>query len=823
VSEGEDFLLRGLSAHRALCREHLVVAPFQRVAEVYPSSTVTNVAPSSSRTDTAGSPFSTGRPQIRSVKSREYFTGVFGGSSFSAGSPPENDLWGSATKKGSFDEHGKFIVSDENEVPAEPLEPEKTEDEQEQSNATTEDFLAEPPAEKFDVPPPQSDSFASSFNDDFSAGALPSATSFPSVGGRSTSRFSSFAVPDESVPIQGGSPNQLPSAALNMGFPDDQDDLNDILSMAADPRSISPSRHSQVDRLTARFGSQTLNPDPTNYNSFSGYEPDALHRDSSHFFAPQSVPSGPPPSGGLFEHPVVPQQPALPPPPPQTTRVMIMADKLKWVYKDPQGNVQGPFSGLEMHDWYRGGYFHPNLEIKREDDGVFEPLHLLVKRIGNQREPFLVPLPSKTQTQIIPPRSTTTLSGWNTTLFGEGKEVEKSWAPGPAPITPAAISGTTLTADQQNALERRKQEEQYLLVRQREIAGGTASQHVPPLIPPVPHHIPPAPAHSYMPGPPYGAYPPMHMSMGITHHVHTGAPVQVQTLPPLDTLRTSTTPVPVSQPQPPREQSPTERYPPQNRFMSPWGAGPMGPLSPGNLPLQHNQPQEFSATPQFDEPLPVQEKADSHVEGVVERAEILHEPVEDSLSSTRNSSVAHEHADISSSQPVIPVPEDEPMADITDAVIDDSTQAVVTPTPVTRVAPWATPQKKDEQRKSPLSLKQIQELEAKTAAEQSRILTAQRDAASQRALTAGHAQAAAVLLANQPALPQGSTWGSVAAKGWNAKPAAISPGKKTLAEIQKEAEEERARLAKGKEIAGVPAVKGYASAAAAITPKVIFL
>ena len=211
---------------------------------------------------------------------------------------------------------------------------------------------------------------------------------------------------------------------------DHDDDVNDILSMAAGPRAISPPR--QMDRLTSRFASQSLGPDPSQYGAFGGigsFDTDPIRRDPtamSQFFPgpPQPQPSQQPPKpltkAGLFEHPVVPQQPALPPPPPQTTRVMIMADKLKWVYKDPHGNVQGPFTGLEMHEWYRGGYFHATLEVKREDDAHFDQLQTLVKKIGNQREPFLVPLPSKTQTQVIPPRSTTTLSGWNTTLFGEG-------------------------------------------------------------------------------------------------------------------------------------------------------------------------------------------------------------------------------------------------------------------------------------------------------------------------------------------------------------------------------------------------------------------
>lgn len=603
-----------------------------------------------------------------------------------------------------------------------------------------------------------------------------------------------------------------------------------------------------MDRLTSRFAAQSLNPESTNFNSFGGspYESDPIRRDSSQFFGPgQPGPGGPggPLGGGLFEHPVVPQQPSLPPAPPQTTRVMIMADKLRWVYKDPHGNVQGPFTGLEMHEWYRGGYFHPNLEVRREDDPAFEPLHSLVKRIGNQREPFLVPLPSKTQTQVIPPRSTTTLSGWNTTLFGESKEEVKPWTSVPATISAAALTGTTLTADQQNALERRKQEEQYLLVRQRELAATqpVVSTPVPPIIPPMVHHAPPppAPVHAYIPSPPYGPYAPLHpLPMGITHHVHSPAPVQVQTLPPLDTLRTASTPTqqqapppapPPSQPQPPREQSPLERY--QQAIMgimSPWGAGPMGPLSPGNMGMQQQSQtsQEFPS-PQLDEAAqPVtQEKAESpRIEGIVEKVEITPESVEEVVPEP----LSVEPTKLASPQLETPLPmEEEITADIVYEPIDaEPTVAITsTPTPQARIAPWATPQKKDDQRKSPLSLKQIQELEAQKAAEQARQIALQREIAAQKALAVSTqaAAAAAAMAQSQVGLPQGSTWGSVAAKGWTAKVSPIataSPGKKTMAEIQKEEEEERARLARGKEGGSVPVVRGYAGAASAGSQKV---
>jgi hypothetical protein len=138
---------------------------------------------------------------------------------------------------------------------------------------------------------------------------------------------------------------------------------------------------------------------------------------------------------------------------------------------------------------------------------------------------------------------------------------------------------------------------------------------------------------------------------------------------------------------------------------------------------------------------------------------------------------------------------------------------VATPSPA-RIAPWA---QKDEPKKS-LSLKQIQEMEAKRASEQAR-----RVAAERQHLLAQQAAAMPIPVAPQPGLPQGSTWGSVAAKGWTAKPAPAtpSPGKKTMAQIQKEEEDERTRLTRRKDVTTPSvAVRGYAGAAAAAAAKV---
>jgi len=135
-------------------------------------------------------------------------------------------------------------------------------------------------------------------------------------------------------------------------------------------------------------------------------------------------------------------------------RTMVMPDRMRWIYRDPQGNIQGPWTGLEMHDWFKAGFFSPDLQIKKLEDIEFEPLAQLVRRIGNSREPFLVP-------QIGIPHGPEP-NGPQWTGAAPAGSAQPPF-PGSFPSF-----GTTLTAEQQNALERRKQEEQYLMARQKE-------------------------------------------------------------------------------------------------------------------------------------------------------------------------------------------------------------------------------------------------------------------------------------------------------------------------------------------------------------------
>ncbi|KAL8177013.1 UNVERIFIED_CONTAM: hypothetical protein K2H54_040830, partial [Gekko kuhli] len=49
---------------------------------------------------------------------------------------------------------------------------------------------------------------------------------------------------------------------------------------------------------------------------------------------------------------------------------------MKWFYKDPQGEIQGPFTTQEMAEWFQAGYFTMSLLVKRGCDEGFQPLAL---------------------------------------------------------------------------------------------------------------------------------------------------------------------------------------------------------------------------------------------------------------------------------------------------------------------------------------------------------------------------------------------------------------------------------------------------------------
>ncbi|TDG39640.1 hypothetical protein AWZ03_013937 [Drosophila navojoa] len=64
---------------------------------------------------------------------------------------------------------------------------------------------------------------------------------------------------------------------------------------------------------------------------------------------------------------------------PVLPHVMSASPSELWFYRDPQSNVQGPFSAIEMTEWYRAGYFNENLYVRRISDTRFRPLGDLIK------------------------------------------------------------------------------------------------------------------------------------------------------------------------------------------------------------------------------------------------------------------------------------------------------------------------------------------------------------------------------------------------------------------------------------------------------------
>ena len=169
-------------------------------------------------------------------------------------------------------------------------------------------------------------------------------------------------------------------------------------------------------------------------------------------------------------------------------RTMVMPDRMRWVYLDPQGITQGPFSGLEMNDWYKANFFSADLRVKRVEDQDFEALGQLIRRIGNSREPFLVP-------QMGIPHGPAPTTGPFSLNASEAIP----------PLQNAFPSfGRTLTAAQQNDLERRKQEEQLFQARQREMHHYPPIGRLPiqPSIPGLHHH---SSAHSLQSQPSFGS------------------------------------------------------------------------------------------------------------------------------------------------------------------------------------------------------------------------------------------------------------------------------------------------------------------------------
>ena len=558
-------------------------------------------------------------------------------------------------------------------------------------------------------------------------------------------------------------------------------------------------------------------------------------------------------------------------------RQMVMPDRMRWIYRDPQGNTQGPWSGLEMHDWFKAGFFTAELQVKKLEDTEFEPLAQLVRRIGNSREPFLVP-------QIgVPHGPAPAIQGnhWANTPGTTGPP-----APGAQPPFASSFPsfGTTLTAEQQNALERRKQEEQFLMARQKEhlaqqqaLMKQMQMQNGPHGLHSLQHHSSAHSLHSqpsfgsitsppatYQPSPMPPPIQPPHHSSGFADGVIRQPPTSNMPAPSRDedlhkyadrlsfTQRASAAPGgATSAPQPPdqiaamlqdrarlqAEQQQSDMRGHRETFLGSGGQNER--LTEFNMLRSSEYPQSSDTVSQqpigapqhnFDDYEPRHTLPSSlGAIGKPEKRETS-EQQNEPLSLTQQvqrAAASHEQASVRDSHGVAPPISNSPLPapaaqrnrqHVADALAAESRSTSQTPIEASgaSIAPWA--EKSAEIPKGP-SLKEIQEAEARKAAEQEDIAAATRKAQTE-------AERTSQPLPPAPGLPATSTWGSaispstqsgaassVWAKPTTGKPIvtpATSQAKKTLAQIQKEEETRKQRAA-----AAVAAVQTPGSAASA--------
>jgi hypothetical protein len=67
----------------------------------------------------------------------------------------------------------------------------------------------------------------------------------------------------------------------------------------------------------------------------------------------------------------------------------LITQQTRWVYRDPNGQTQGPFGNAKMLEWYSRSYFPDNLPLRREDDSEYEPLSAWKAKCG--MAPFMAP------------------------------------------------------------------------------------------------------------------------------------------------------------------------------------------------------------------------------------------------------------------------------------------------------------------------------------------------------------------------------------------------------------------------------------------------
>ncbi|PWY74443.1 hypothetical protein BO70DRAFT_389044 [Aspergillus heteromorphus CBS 117.55] len=537
--------------------------------------------------------------------------------------------------------------------------------------------------------------------------------------------------------------------------------------------------------------------------------------------------------------------------PPAQQRTMVMPDRMRWIYRDPQGNIQGPWTGLEMHDWFKAGFFSPDLQIKKLEDPEFEPLAQLVRRIGNSREPFLVP-------QIgIPHGPDPNPTPWTGSTTGTAQPP----FPGSFPSF-----GTTLTAEQQNALERRKQEEQYLMARQKEHLAQQQALMKQMQFQGVPHSgIHPhqlqhhSSAHSLHSQPSFGSIAspvgfqpspiqaPMQQPQSVAGFFDAATPGRANPLPNVgpqmlgtdlgqDQLPALLDRLNVSRPDPFAFGTPSSfsGRQPDSLFHQPHVAS----ILQDRAQLQQEQQQydstqgdslfdqqareerlrEFHALRAQEEELglrtaeglPTHPAQDVELE-VAESVTTIEEPtltlsqqVQKAASAQRQLEQLEQQEQQQREEQLQQQQQQQQQEtnarnrqNVAESLAANSRSQTQTPVeaPTTSIAPWA--KEANEVPKGP-SLKEIQEAEARSAAQKEELA-----AAARRAQLLAEQERLSQVQAPAPGLPSTANWASAGSPAtptssgsvWSAKGPAASSAKKTLAQIQKEEEARKQRLA----------------------------
>ena len=106
-----------------------------------------------------------------------------------------------------------------------------------------------------------------------------------------------------------------------------------------------------------------------------------------------------------------------------------------WYYKDPQGQIQGPFSGAEMQQWFEAGYFPDQLLVKLSSDRGFTGLVGYVEtRMGGRVDFTAFPKPEiRSNSYLASIRGGNTTSNWDTASPIEEVPASKNvWNQAPA-------------------------------------------------------------------------------------------------------------------------------------------------------------------------------------------------------------------------------------------------------------------------------------------------------------------------------------------------------------------------------------------------------